>query len=77
MADTNDLKRLLRTGSITGRRNVTDHQLDEATEQVKRYTRVTKRDLERIGESVAHDPEVFACTDIDDINTVLDALQKK
>jgi hypothetical protein len=68
---------MLKTASSTARRYITEQQLDEAVEQVKQKTKVTKEDLQRIGQSVAHDPEVFACTDIDDINTVLDALKKK
>lgn len=68
---------MLRTASITARRHVSEQQIEEAVEELKQKTKVSKQDLERIGESVAHDPEVFSCTDIDDINTVLDALKKK
>jgi len=77
MPDQTDLKQLLRLGAIRAKRYPSERQLDEAVQLIRGRTKIAKDDLQRIGETVAHDPEIFAATDIDDINTVLDSLGRE
>jgi|GEM_PF-6401898 len=74
MADIDDLKRLLRAGALKSGKSVTERELSEASEKLARLKKVSKQDIEFIGESVAHDPGTFRASDIDEINTVLDTL---
>jgi hypothetical protein len=74
MADTNDLKQLLKTGAISTGKLVSERQLNEAVELIKNRKQVSRDDIRELGEKVAHDGTTFANTDIDDINTVLDQL---
>ena len=79
MATENDLKLLLSSAALRRGRSLTQHQLNEAVTLLrnrKRVAMVKKADVELIGESVANDRQLFAATDIDDINTVLDSLGK-
>jgi hypothetical protein len=70
------LKQILREGAVAARKYASDQVLEEAARQLEKRASVTKRDLEFLGETLAHDPEIFAVTDIGDINDVLDQGRK-
>ena len=77
MPNENDLNRLLITAAARVGKSVTTKQLNEAIAALrnrKRFGMVKKADIEAVGESVANDRQIFASTDIDDVNTVLDTL---
>ena len=79
MATENDLKLLLNSAASHRGKSLTPQQLNEAVTLLRNRRRVAmvkKADVETIGESVANDRQLFASTDIDDINTVLDSLGK-
>lgn len=77
MPNENDLKRLLSIAAQRAGKSVTQQQLSEAVAELrnrKRLGMVKKADVEAVGQKVANDHEIFATTDIDDVNTVLDTL---
>lgn len=77
MPDENDLKRLLSIAAQRAGKSVTQQQLSEAVTELrnrKRLGMVKKADVEAVGQKVANDQQLFATTDIDDVNTVLDTL---
>jgi hypothetical protein len=71
MADVEKLKSLLREGAARARKYASEQEVTEAVQELRDKVRVGKSDLLQIGQKVAQDPEIFASTDIDDINTVL------
>ena len=70
------LKQILKQGANAARKYVDDQALERAAQQLEKRASVTKQDLEFLGESIANDPEIFAVTDIGDINDVLDQGRK-
>ena len=76
MADKFKLKKLLQDGALVARRPINEQQLEEAASTLIRKTSVTRDDLKLVGKDVANDPEIFAATDIDDINDILGGLKK-
>ena len=70
------LKQILKQGANAARNYVDDQALERAAQQLEKRASVTKQDLEFLGESIANDPEIFAVTDIGDINDVLDQGRK-
>ena len=76
MADKVKLKKLLQEGASIGRRSINEQQLEEAASTLIRKTSVTRDELKLVGKDVANDPELFAATDIDDINDILGGLKK-
>ena len=79
MPDENDLKRLLSIAAQHAGKSVTQQQLNEAVAELrsrKLFGMVKKADIEAVGQKVANDQQIFATTDIDDVNTVLDTLGK-
>jgi hypothetical protein len=70
------LKRILQAGTVAARKHASDRILEEAAQELEKRASVTKRDLQILGEDIAKDPEIFAVTDIDDINDVLDQGRK-
>lgn len=77
MADKDDLKRKLRNAAYASRAIPTDRQLDEAVEEITKKAHVTKSDIEDVGRKVASNSEIFASTDIEDINNILDQIKRK
>lgn len=77
MADKSDLKRLLRVAVAAKRKYATEQQLDEATELLTKQASITREGIRALGESVAHDPELFAASDPDSVNDILGELRRK
>jgi hypothetical protein len=74
MPKRDDIKRLLRNAALAANKRIDEQQLGAAAEQLVKKASVQKQDLRLLGESVAHDPEIFAATDTDDMNDVLGRL---
>jgi hypothetical protein len=74
MAEKEELKPPLRAGAVRVGKRVSETQLNEAVELLANRRDISRDDLRLIGKTVAGDDTVFANTDIDDINTVLDQL---
>ena len=77
MAEKDDLKRILRAAALAANKFPTERQLNEAAEELEKKIRVTKSDIQELGEKVASNAEIFATTDIGDINDVLERGRKK
>jgi hypothetical protein len=71
MAKDNEIKQLLATAARVNRKQVSDDQLNRATQEIVKKPRVTRDDVDLISESVTRDKEAFAVVDIDDINDIL------
>ena len=67
----------LRLAAIVAKKSLTEKQLDESVEELKAKRFVKKADLNEIGQKVAGDREIFASTDVDDINNLLGRLGEK
>lgn len=77
MPDSNDLKRKLRIAALAAKVYPNDQQLDEAVQELTKKAHVTRGDLQEIGRKVASNSEIFASTDIEDINNILDQIKGK
>lgn len=77
MPDTNNLKRILKTAALVARKPITEHQLEKAAQELAHKKQASASDLRVLGESVADDAQIFAATDIDDINNELGRLREK
>lgn len=77
MADKQDIKTLLQKSASYQRKIVTNAQLEAAANELLLLEHITKSDLEKIGRINASDPAIFAATDIEDINNVLDTIKKR
>jgi hypothetical protein len=67
-----DIKRILKTAAFAARKYPTEKQLTEAAEELVKKGWITEEDVLVVGEKVASDRQIFATTDIEDINNVLD-----
>ena len=77
MPDTNNLKQLLKTAALVARKTITEQQLEKAAQELAQKKQASANDLRVLGESVASDAQIFAATDIDDINNELGRLREK
>ena len=77
MPKLDDIKLKLRVAVILNNKKISEGALNEAAEELVKNASVQKQDLRVLGQRVAHDPEIFASTDIDDINDVLGRLGDK
>jgi len=77
MPDSTDLKRKLRYAALAANAQPTERQLDEAVQELEKKAHVTKSDLFEVGRKVASNSEIFASTDIEDINNILDQIRNK
>jgi hypothetical protein len=77
MPDSDDIKLILRRAALTAKVTPTERQLDEAVQELTKKASVTQTDLREIGQKVAGLQHIFAATDIEDINNILDQTRRK
>lgn len=76
MADITDLKRKLLLGALAVNERPTDKVLTEAAEELVKKASVTEGDLREVGRKTAANERIFAASDLEDINNILDQLRR-